>query len=90
MILFYQLADIANESLQGSPLYEIMWRGWMEDCKSIITNRRPFLSAGWLLAEGWLTMITCRTRKAEILKAEQVERLSKKVTRFAMAEKLSA
>jgi hypothetical protein len=53
-------------------------------------NRRPILSAGWLLAEGWLTMITCRTRKAEILKAEQVERLSKKVTRFAMAEKLSA
>jgi len=55
MILFYQLADIANESLQGSPLYEIMWRGWMEDCKSIITNRRPFLSAGWLLTGSWQT-----------------------------------
>ena len=36
------------------------------------------------------TMITCWARKAEILKAEQGERLSKKITRFAMAEKLSA
>ena len=35
-------------------------------------------------------MITYCTLKAGILKAEQVERLSKKVTRFAMAEKLSA
>jgi hypothetical protein len=29
-------------------------------------------------------------RKAEILNAEHVEGLSKKITRFAMAEKLSA
>jgi hypothetical protein len=35
-------------------------------------------------------MITCWTRKAGILKAEHVERPSKKVTRYAMAEKLSA
>ncbi len=37
-------------------------------------NLRLFLTAGWLLAEGWLTRITCCTRKAEILKAEQVEK----------------
>jgi hypothetical protein len=35
-------------------------------------------------------MITCFTRKAGIFKAEHVERPSKKVTHFAMAEKLSA
>jgi hypothetical protein len=46
-ILFYQLADIANESLQGSPLYEIMWRGWITRGKGIITNLRYFFNAGW-------------------------------------------
>jgi hypothetical protein len=53
-------------------------------------NRRPILSAGWLLAEGWLTMITCRTRKAEILKAEPGEQQRKAMNYRAMAEKLSA
>lgn len=33
-------ADIANVRWQGSPLYEIMWRGWKSDGKCIITNRR--------------------------------------------------
>lgn len=48
ILIYYTLADIANDGLLRSPLYEIMWRGWMADGKSAQTNRRYFFNAGWL------------------------------------------
>jgi hypothetical protein len=46
------LADKANDGWLWSPLYEIMWRGWMTGGKGIITNRRYFFNAGWF----WTTL----------------------------------